>query len=182
MSEETIPQMRETIERISGERNSALKEVTKLNGELRIRDSREAFRLGGYDPRHGDLFAKQTETDISPENVTAFADEWNLAAVEATSEPEVEGEETSEADDGSEALSGMSGSGTAVGEGGSGGASEPKLTRQQWQQLMLSDPAKARAAAASGQVEISVDNPYLGSDRVRTPSGSNPYSLPNEVT
>ncbi len=177
MSEETVPQMRETIERIRGERNTAQKAVVKLEGEIHIRDAREAFRTGGYDPSHGDLFAaKQPDMEITEENVATFADTWNLPAVAAPSTTTGEGEgETSEVADGSEALAGMAGSGTASGEGGPDGAAETKLTRQAWQKLMMSDPAAAKAAAVSGQVILSGDNPWLGSDRDRTPSGQNPY-------
>jgi hypothetical protein len=177
MSEETVPQMRETIDRIRGERNSALKQVDKLEVEIHVRDAREAFRTGGYDSRHGDLFAaKNPDMEINEENVATFADEWNLAAVESSSTPEGEGEEPSKVDDGSEALAGMAGSGTSTGEGGSDGATETKMTRPDWAKLMISDPAKAKAVAVSGQVELSDDNPWLGSDRVRTLPGQNPYS------
>ncbi len=176
MSDETVPQMRETIDRIRGERNTAQKQVTKLEGEIHVRDAREAFRTGGYDPRHGDLFAaKNPEMEITVENVSTFADEWNLAAVEGSSDSTDEGEGTGLVDDGSEALSGMAGSGTASGEGGSDGATEQKMTPTEWKALMMSDPAAAKAAAVSGRVQLSEDNPWLGSDRVRTPSGQNPY-------
>lgn len=184
MSEETIPNMRETIDRLRKERNTERKEVTRLTGELHVRDAREAFRTGGYDPRHGDLFAaKNPDKEITVENVVAFADEWNLAAVSKESAP-TEGteEETSEVEDGSEALAGMAGSGTTSGEGGAGGAASEKMTRTEWQKLMFTDPAKAKAAATSGQVQLSDDNPWVRRDRDLTPTGVNPYALPDEVT
>ena len=185
MSEETIPDMRETIDRLRKERNTERKEVTRLTGELHVRDAREAFRTGGYDPRHGDLFAsKQPDMEITEENVTAFADEWNLAAVsKETSSTDGTEEKTSEVEDGSEALAGMAGSGTTSGEGGAGVATSEKMTRQEWQKLMFTDPAKAKAAATSGQVELSDDNPWIRRDRNLTPSGDNPYaSLQSEST
>ncbi len=176
MSEETIPQMRETIDRITGERNTALKQVTKLEADLHVRDAREAFRTGGYDPRHGDLFASHNpDTEISAENVATFADEWNLGAVDSQKSSTEEGDQTVQVDDGSEALAGMTGGGTTSGDGGSDGATNEKMTRSDWQKLMMSDPAAAKEAAVSGRVKISGDNPWLGSDRDRTPSGTNPY-------
>lgn len=176
MSEETIPEMRETIERLQKERASLVKDNTKLQSDLHIRDAREAFRSGGYDPRHGDLFAaKNPEAEITEENVATFADEWNLAAVSVKSTSESEENSADLADDGTDALSAMGSGGTSTGEGGASGTATQKMTRSEWKKLMITDPASAKAAVASGKVEISGDNPWLGSDRNRAPSGSNPF-------
>ena len=176
MSEENIPQMRETIERLSKDKSGLESTVSDLTGQLRVKDAQDVFRSEGFNPAHGKLFAAvNPEGDITAEAVVAFADEQGLPLLDGTQETSTEGgESTSEATDGSEGLAGMAGGGSGAGDGGAGGAAVETLTRAEWQQLATSDPAAAKAAIASGRVEISKDNPYV-KDSVSAP-GVNPYA------
>lgn len=177
MSEdETIPQMRETIERMQKATAADAKTITDQAGQLRVRDAREAFRGQGLNPRHGDLFASQEpDSEINAETVTAFAEAWNLAADEKVESGSDEGEETSEATDGSEGLSSMSGGGSQSDGSIPSGDEIELMPRQEWIQLSVTDPARAKQIAASGRVAISADNPYQTTPR-RAVSGSNPYA------
>lgn len=177
MSEETIPQMRETIERLSKDKSGLAKQVEDQAKALRNYEAADAFRAAGYNPNHGKLFAAlHPDGEITAEAVTAFADEQGLAPVQAsTQESEAGGgDDTSQASDGMEAAAALAGGGSRAGDGGAGGSNVQTLTRAQWQDLHASDPAAARAAVASGRVDISRDNVY-----VRQAGGSqapgNPY-------
>jgi hypothetical protein len=168
MSEENIPQMRETIERLSKDNAGLESNVVDLTGQLRVRDARDAFRTEGFVPRNGDLFAAMNpEGDITAEAVVAFAEEQGLPLAGVESVPEDAGDSKEDGDE-SESLSGMSGGGSRAGDGGASGAASESLTRQEWQQLYADDPDAARRAIASGSVQISDNGP--------APKGTNPYA------
>lgn len=177
MSEETIPQMRETIERLSKDKAGLQTQVDELSGQLRVRDAREAFRAEGYDPKQGDLFAASNpEGEITAEAVNEFAGSFNLQPVaaesqEGESKAADEGDPAPQAPAGSTGLAPAAGGGSLPGDSGSGGPGVKKMTRAEWQNLAATDPAAARAAVASGRVEISGDNPWTGT---QVPAG-NPY-------
>ncbi len=174
--EETIPQMRETIDRLKKENRTAEKTITEQAGELRVRDAREAFRAQDLNPRHGDLFASQEpESDINAETVTAFAEAWNLGAAGAGDSDTDEGDDTSEVTDGSEDLSTMSGGSSAAGDQIPSGDEIELMPRDEWVQLSITDPARAKQIAASGRGAISADHPYQASPR-QVASGHNPYA------
>lgn len=169
-----IPQMRETIDRLEKKVSSLETDLSSAQGDLRVRDARDAFRVAGYDPRQGDLFAASNpDAEITPENVQSFADQYNLSAV-AEATPSDGGEPTPEVESDSAELAAMAGSGSRSGEGGAGGAASEPMSRAQWQQLYATDPAAAKAAIASGRVEISGDNPYVQGGGL--PRGVNPYA------
>lgn len=177
MSEEqNIPQMRETIERLSKDKATLQASVSDLTSQLRIRDAREAFRAAGYNPKHGDLYAAvNPEGELTVEAVAKFAEDQGLPAVESTSSAPVEAESAaSDAGVETEQLAAMSGGGSRSGDGGAGGAQVEVLTRQAWQELYASDPSAAKAAIASGRVAISRDNPYVANQGL--PRGTNPYA------
>jgi len=175
MSEETIPQMRETIERLSKDKAGLTKQVTELSGNLRVRDAREAFRAEGYNPKHGDLFAANNpEGDITVEAVTSFANSFGLAQVSSSDTPKVVEDDTSTVEDGSEDLAALAGGGSRSGDGGAGAADTEKMTRKEWQSLYRTDPAAAKAAVASGRVSVSGEGfAPAGSSLVH---GDNPYA------
>ena len=174
--EETVTQMRETIERMQKATAADAKTIADQAVELRVRDAREAFRTQGLNPRHGDLFASQEpDSEINAETVTAFAEAWNLKADEKVDSNSDEGEVTSEVKDGSEGLSSMSGGGSQSGDGAPSGDEIELMPRKEWIQLSITDPARAKQVATSGRVAISADNPYQATPR-QAASGQNPYA------
>jgi len=179
VSEETIPQMRETIDSLTKQ----LKDANKTNGVLatenRVLKARDVFGSQGYDPAGGELFAAQNpDGDITEEAVTAFVDKYGVGkkAPADTSETEVDegkaGESGSEGAPGSAELGTLSRGGSRAGEGGAGGSTGEPMTRAEWQALHNTDPAAARAAVRQGRVQVSKDNFYVGGNS----QVGNPYA------
>lgn len=175
MSEETIPQMRETIETLQKQNKEHEGTIAKLQGDLRVRDAREAFRVAGYNPKHGDLFAKDNPGDgeITAEMVAEYASTWDLAPAASESGGSDEGKTTTDGGEGTDALSTMSRSGTRAGEGGGGSSTERSMTRQEWMELQATDPVAASAALSQGRVVISTSGNLRSGQEARR--GGNPY-------
>lgn len=159
MADETIPQMRDRIDKQNDELNV-------LRGELRQYQARDAFRAADLDPKFGDLFAAQADAkaEITPDAVKEFAVQYNLTPVpvEQTEVAEEQPAESSEPAD--TALASMSSGGTA----GSGGAATAgnRMTRDDWVQLQTTDPVAARQALLEGRVELREDNFYVKNNLV----------------
>lgn len=175
MSEETIPQMRETIEALQKQNKAYEGTIAELRGQLRVRDAREAFRQAGYNPKHGDLFAKDNPGDgeITAEMVADYARTWDLAPAASKSDGSAEEETTTDGGQGTDTLSSMSRSGTRAGEGGGGYSTERSMTRQEWMELQATDPVAASAALRQGRVVISTSGNVRSGQVARV--GSNPY-------
>lgn len=177
MSEETIPEMRAAIDAKDAKIKDLEGALAAKDQDIRVRDAREAFRTAGYNPKHGDLFARDPEHtgDITAEAVAAYADKWDLAPAQAGSNDTAsnQGSDTSDADEGTDALKGMDRSGTRSGEGGGGTPTEQTMTRQEWSELQATDPVAASQALSQGRVIISTTgNLRAGQAPVR---GGNPY-------
>lgn len=171
--EETIPQMRDSIEALKKEGKAKDAEIARLGKDLRVRDAREAFRTAGYNPKHGDLFASSNpEGDITPEGVAKFADEWDLQPASVVDGSD-EGGSTSDEDDDTSGFTGMSRSGTRTGEGGGGSSTDKVLTRQEWMELNATDPVAASQALSQGRVLISSSGNLKAGQSVNR--GGNPY-------
>lgn len=177
MSEETIPQMRETIDSLTTDlgkardsENAALGQVKELTGQV--------IALGqGYSKAQGGLYAKVAEGDLSAEGFDSFATEQGLPQAQSNTETDSEEGSTDEGSSatdvaGSADLAKMAGGGSQAGES-AGGATTKQMTRSEWQELHASDPAAAREAVAKGRVEIARDNPF--GDASAVAKGTNPY-------
>jgi hypothetical protein len=175
MSEETIPQMRETIERLSKDKAGLQKENSELQTQVRVRDAREAFRTAGYEPSQGDLFvAANPDGEITVESVNEFATQFKIQPAESSGGGDGgsnEEDPASQEPAGSTNLAPASGGGSRPGDS-AGSATEQTMTRAEYMELAATDPAAARAAVASGRVEISGDNPWL---REPSTGRKNPY-------
>lgn len=180
MSEETIPQMREQIESLTADltkaresEKTAQTQVKELTGQV--------IALGqGYTEAQGRLYAKVAEGDLTAEGFDAFAQEQGLPSSGASSEPEGGEGSSSEEDgsptpapDGSADLGQMSRGGSRPGDS-AGGATQEKMTRQDWQSLYQTDKAAAREAFRQGRVEVDTNGPF-GDPRPVAP-GTNPYA------
>lgn len=172
MSEETIPQMREQINALEKQ----LKELSKANSDFatenRVLAARDVFRQQGYSAEGGELFAAQNpDGEITAEAVDAFVQKYGLAQAKGGEAPSTEEETAPAADPGTAELAALSRSGSRAGEGGASGSSLEPMTRQQWQELHARDPQAAKVAVASGRVQISKDNVYVGGK-----SAGNPFA------
>lgn len=180
MSEETIPQMRETIDRLEKQVKETTKANTALANENRVLSARDVFGEAGYAKSQGELFAAQNpEGEITPEAINEFVEKYGVAKVAPVTENEGgegdssdEGESDPTGTTGSPALGALSRSGSGAGEGGAGGSDSKTLTREEWQELNRTDPVAAKAAVHQGRVQISRDNVYADTP---APPG-NPYA------
>lgn len=174
---DNVIEMRDTIERLSKDKAGLTTDVETRDKQLRVYQAQDAFRDQGLNPNHGKLYAAvHPEGEITAETVVEFATEQALTPVSSTQEdPAGEGDSTSSDAADQANLGSMSGSGSRAGDGGAGGSESQQLTRQEYQALYAQDPAAARAAVASGRVEVDPDNPYVR-DRIGATRGSNPYA------
>lgn len=162
MTEETIPQMRETIDRLQKDLKASTAKQAELESANRLFQARDVARTVDLDPKLGELYAKSADGDITPDGLQEFADNYGLVQAPAeTSEAPVEVEESGAEAPGGAELSQMARGGSSAGEG-AGSASEESMTRAEWTELSRTDPTAARQALAKGRVQISSDNPYAG--------------------
>lgn len=172
-AEETIPQLRERIDR----QNKEIAGLRKQNGELRTVAASAAFQSEGYAPETGALFVGAKGDDFvvpTAEVVNQFAEQYNLGKLSpaATTEEsgEAETEEVEEQDqsqgDSKRSLDPLSRSGSAS-SAGAGGAATEKMTRAEWIKLSQTDKAAAETALRQGRVQLSGDQAVV--------PGTNPY-------
>ena len=177
MSEETIPQMREANDRLAKQLKEANSLAEKLAKENRTLAARDIFRDKGLDPKKASLFVGQHEGDVTEDAVVEFAKEFGFEApVDADEVVDGDSDEAGSSDPtpapGGAELADLSRGGSRAGDGGAGGAADKSMTRQEWQALAATDPAAAKAAVASGRVQISKDNIFSG----QRPDPGNPYA------
>ena len=182
MSEETIPQMREALDKANARNKDLEKSVSELSGENRVLKARDIALGQGYEANSGELFAQANpEADITAEALDAFIQKFpglasqNEAAARAEGEggASEEGESSTDGGAGSSSLADMARGGSRPGES-AGGASQEMMTRQEWQELMANDPIAGREAVRQGRVAIASDNPFGDAKAVAV--GRNPYA------
>lgn len=163
MSGDNIAEMRKTIERLTKDKAELTKQNEDQAKQLRGYEAREAFTSEGYRAANGDLFAAMNpEGEITAEAVVAFAEAQGFVPVEGDTPSDAadsQGSTSEDADD-QAGFDQMSGGGSRAGDGGAGSAQGQTLTRQAWQELYANDPTAAKAAVASGRVQISRDNTH----------------------
>jgi hypothetical protein len=158
--------MRERIETLTKERDTARKSEQDAQSQLRTLQAKDAFRVAGYKPESAELFVASHQGDITPDAVTAFAGKYGLPAIEtvpaAESQPAEGAPESGKTQDPSTGsnLASMGRAGSGAGAGGQQAASEQPMPRDEWEKLAKDDPAAARAKVRAGQVQIRTDNPY----------------------
>ena len=177
---ERIDTLNETVQGLEGD---LAKEVAKV----RVFEARDIARGADLPPEYGDLLAADVERQIDADSMTEFAAKYNLVpgptakideGGEASEDLEGKTAETPEAQ-GSAQLAQMAGGSSSAGEGGQGGQPNQKMTRQEWIQLMKSNPAAAAEALRQGRVIVDPSNPYL--DQPEEAVG-NPYVIKADAT
>lgn len=183
MSEETIPQMRERINKLEKSEKELQSQNADLSKEVTTLKARDTFREQGYPASYGDLFAGQSDgSEVTVEAVQTFIEQYGLAPGDspATGDGSTdEGDlESDQQPSGSEDLALLARGGSRAGEGGTGSSASETLTRAEYLDLARNDPAAAKVAVSQGRVQVSRDNPYVPSQgRV---SGDNPYAPSSE--
>lgn len=166
MTEETIPQMRETIDRLTKDLKSTGLARDKAEAKVRGLTGENFAREVDFAPKAGAMYAANTEGDLTVEGFEAFASDLGLAATVEAKSKEAEEESASEEEKATEAtgsadLAKMARGGSSNEEGGAGSATEELMTRAEWTSLSRTDPIAAREALAKGKVLLSKDNPYM---------------------
>lgn len=178
MPEETVPQLRETLETTQKE----LKKLQKQNDDLlktnRTLQAKEAFRDAGLNPKLSDLYtAMNPEGDITEEAVTEFASTWGIAgatmqegAGEEGGEPEAAGSQTEQVPN-TEGLEQMSRAGSRAGDGGQPPVDTKYVTTDEFVQMQRTNPTEAKKALAEGRVKLREDNPLAN----KAVTGQSPF-------
>lgn len=160
MAEETIPQMRERIEALEKQVKSLSGDKDTLNTENRTLKAREFARDQGYDPVHGELFASSTDGDITADGLSEFANKFGLNPTSTEVANETTSTEES-AEDNADAMDSFSRAGSGPGTAPAAGVGSDTLTRQEYMELAVSNPAAAKEAVAAGRVQLRSDNPWV---------------------
>lgn len=151
MTDENTPKdLREALDR-ANERVAQAEEAAKTaTAELRTFQAQVTFERNGLTAKHADLFlAANPEAEVTPDAITSFAEEYGLVPA---GDPD-----GSSSDDGGSAsdepteTAGLAGLGRAAGgTSGAAPAAQPKLSREEFDKLLETDPAAAAKAYVDG--------------------------------
>lgn len=162
MSDETVTQLRETLEASQKE----LKKLSRANEDLvkenRALQAREALRGAELDPKLADLYlGVNPEGEIDVEAVKTFAASYGIATTKAIQEESVEDESNGAKKDPpvEEGLANIGRVGSRGGEGGQPPVGTKLLSTSEFLELQRSDPSEASKALAEGRVKLRSDNP-----------------------
>lgn len=167
MSEEMdIPELRKDRDKAWAKVKQLEEQLAETSGRVRLFEAREAFTEAGLKPKHADLFvATHPDASLDADEITKFAKEYGLEPV-TTEEAASEGKGADKKEPvGSKDLSLMSRSGSRSGEGGTAGVQPPAMTRQEWEELLITDRSAAEKALREGRVQIRKDNFYAHKGR-----------------
>ena len=157
----------EGIDNLRAAHDALKQEHAKLTEAHRGLLARTVFEKAGLNEKHADLFLKVNgEADITAEAVATFVQEYGLNPPAPTGEGEKaptgqpEGKPV-EANPSTENLAGMSGAGSPA--TGSTPPSSPgqKMTQEQFQAQLQSDPGAAIQAYREGRVEHAEGNVFV---------------------
>lgn len=142
---ETPKDLREALARAEARAAEAEKTANAAQSELRQYKATVTFEKSGLLPKHAELFLKANpDAEVTPEAVSDFAHEYGLvteAAPPSTEEPKSEG--------GNPALSAFQNAGGG-GTEGAAPAAQPKMSREEFDALLASNPAAAAEAYVKG--------------------------------
>ena len=157
MSEQQEPkELREALERSQAAETKAVSELREYKAGVLFKDA-------GLQPKHAELFLKTNpDAEVTAETAAAFATEYSLAPVQApASDAPKEGEEvkptegapvtpvTPPVDAGLGALGEAAGSS----KGGAAPAVVAKMSSEDFQTLLATNPAEAAKAYTEGRVD-----------------------------
>jgi len=145
-NEESIPNLREALDKATSDKNTLQDQFNEVSGELKGMKAKEAFRAGGFQDSHAELFLKANpEAEINNDTVTEFVTSYNLTPQSAPVEQSAGLTDIGKvADNSSPAVIGTAEAG--------------KMTKQQYKKLQVSDPTLAHEALLKGNVQMREDN------------------------
>tara|TARA_Y100001970_G_C14083932_1_gene776239 strand:- start:433 stop:927 length:495 start_codon:yes stop_codon:yes gene_type:complete len=145
-NEESIPNLREALDKAKADNNTLQEQFNQVSGELKGMKAKEAFRAGGYQDSHAELFLKANpDADITNETVSEFVTSYNLSPQSAPVE------QSAGLSDMGQVADNTSPSVVGTPEGG-------KISKADYKKLQASDPTAAHEALIQGKVEMRGDN------------------------
>ena len=146
-NEESIANVREALDKATADKTALQEQLTEVSGELKGMKAKEAFRAGGFQDSHADLFIKTNpEAEISSESINEFVNKYSLSPAEVPQQT-------------SEALTDMGNVAQTSAQSGVVGTAEAgKMTKGEYKKLQASDPTAAHEALIQGRVQMREDN------------------------
>jgi len=145
-NEESIPNLREALDKAKSDNSALQEQFNQVSGELKGMKAKEAFRAGGFQDSHAELFLKANpDAEINNDTVSEFVTSYNLSPQSAPVEQSAGLNNMGQvADNASPSVVGTP-------EGG-------KMTKEQYKKLQVNDPTAAHEALIQGKVEMRDDN------------------------
>lgn len=146
-NEESIANVREALDKATADKTALQEQLTEVSGELKGMKAKEAFRAGGFQDSHADLFIKTNpEAEITTESINEFVNKYSLSPAEVPQQT-------------SEALTDMGNVAQTSPQSGVVGTAEAgKMTKGEYKKLQASDPTAAHEALIQGRVQMREDN------------------------
>jgi len=136
-------ELREALKASNAERDQAV-------NELRTFKAATHFEKAGLNEKQASLFLQTNpEAEINSETVGTFIEEYGFTVAEDAPEPAPVVATASPADEGLSAFSGAAGTATA----GSTPAAQPKMSKEDFETLLVENPQAAAEAYAKGLTE-----------------------------
>ena len=136
-------ELREALDTRTTERDAAV-------NELRAFKAFTHFEKAGLNEKQAGLFLQTNpDAEITSESVGAFIEEYGFTTAEAEAETPIASAQAPPADQGLSAFSGAAGTATT----GSTPAVQPKMSKEDFQTLLVENPQQAAEAYAKGLVE-----------------------------
>ena len=146
-NEESISNVRDALDKATADKTTLQEQLTEVSGELKGMKAKEAFRAGGFQDSHADLFIKTNpDAEITTESINEFVNKYSLNPTEAPQQA-------------SESLSDMGNVAQTSPQSGVVGTAEAgKMTKADYKKLQVSDPTAAHQALLEGKVQMREDN------------------------
>jgi hypothetical protein len=146
---EAPKELREARDRAVERAEEAEARAQALQSELRQFKAQVTFEKVGLTPKHADLFLKANpEAEVTAEAISDFANEYGLVPAQHD-DPTPTGEVPPNPDAMAAAISGAAGSQTA----GAAPAAQPKMSKADFNKLLVENPQAAAEAYTKGLVE-----------------------------
>ena len=146
-NEESIANVREALDKATAEKGALQEQYDTVSGELKGMKAKEAFRAGGFEDSHAELFVQTNpEVEITPEAISEFVTKYNLtpqSVPQQTLEPLADIANVAQ---------------PATQPGVIGTAEAGKMTKDEYKKLQVSDPTAAHQALIEGKVQMREDN------------------------
>lgn len=145
---QTPKDLREALDRAEARTAEAEKVAQAAQSQLRTFQAQVTFEKQGLTPKHADLFLKTNpDAEVTPDAVQAFVEEYSLAP--ASPAPAEEAQPKPAGNPSLSAFQEASGGGTQ----GHAPVASPKMSKQDFEKLLETNPQEAAKAYMEGRTE-----------------------------